>query len=252
MKRVLVAVSALFLAAPMAMAMRLQDDMPAMIEDALADESRPERDRQQDEGRHPADVLLFAGLEHGWHVADLTAGTGYYSRVLSTAVGAEGHVYAHNPSWVAERFPEPNEALAALTAERANMTHVVTPTEEFATDIEEPLDAVFMVLFYHDTLYDGTDRAAMNQAVYDALRPGGVYIVIDHHAPEGTGAEMGDTLHRMEASLVEEEVLAAGFVLDAESDMLSNPEDPRDISVFDPAIRRHTDRFVYRFRKPDM
>ena len=76
--------------------------------------------------------------------------------------------------------------------------------------------------------------------------------MIDHHAPEGSGAETGDTLHRMEASLAEAEITAAGFVLDGQSDVLANPDDPRDISVFDPAIRRQTDRFVYRFRKPDM
>ena len=252
MKHFAAALAALTLATPAALALRVQDDAPAMIEAALADESRPEQERAQDAGRRPGEVLMFAGLEPGWHVADLTAGAGYYTRILSGAVSADGHVYAHNPSWVAERFPEPNEALGAYAAEHANITHVVAPTEDFAAEIEEPVDAVFMVLFYHDTYFDGTDRAAMNQAIYDALRPGGVYIVIDHHAPEGSGAETGDTLHRMEASLAEAEITAAGFVLDGQSDVLANPDDPRDISVFDPAIRRQTDRFVYRFRKPDM
>ncbi len=252
MKQFVAAMAALVLATPMAMAMTIQDDGAMAIEAALADASRPEAEVQQDAGRHPGAVLEFAGLEPGWQVADLTAGSGYYSRILSTAVGADGHVYAHNPSWVAESYPEPNEALAALVATRENMTHVVAPTEGFSDGIDVPLDAVFMVLFYHDTLHDGTDRAAMNQAVYDALRPGGVYIVIDHHALDGAGEEVGNTLHRMEASLAEREVMAAGFVLDGQSDVLANPDDPRDISVFDPAIRRQTDRFVYRFRKPDM
>lgn len=228
------------------------DAMPQSIEDAVSDETRPEEDRLLDVNRHPAEVLLFAGLEHGWRVADLTAGSGYYTRVLSTAVGAEGHVYAHNPSWIAERFPEPNAALGMLADDRANVTHVVAPIETFAADIDEPLDGVMMVLFYHDTAWDETDRDAMNRAVYDALRPGGVYLVIDHHAPEGSGLEHVNTTHRIEASVVRAEIEAAGFVFDGESDMLANPDDPRDISVFDDSIRRMTDRFVYRFRKPDM
>jgi len=225
--------------------------MPQSIEEAVADQTRPEEDRLLDVNRHPAEVLHFAGVEHGWRVADLTAGAGYYTRVLSTAVGPEGHVYSHNPSWIAERYPEPNEALAGVAEERENVTHVVSPIEEFADGIEDPLDAVMIVLFYHDTAWDETDRAAMNRAVYEALRPGGVYIVIDHHAPEGTGLEHVETTHRIDAAFVREEIGAAGFELDGESDMLANPDDPRDISVFDEEIRRMTDRFVYRFRKPE-
>lgn len=226
--------------------------MPPNLAAALADETRPEEDRLLDVNRHPAEVLLFAGIEHGWRVADLTAGSGYYTRVLSTAVGEEGHVYSHNPSWLAERFPEPNDALARFAETRPNITHIVSPIEAFGAPIEEPLDAVMMVLFYHDTAWDETDRAAMNRAIYDALRPGGVYLVIDHHAPEGSGLEHVNTTHRIDAAVVREEVEAAGFVLEAESDMLANPDDPRDISVFDDSIRRMTDRFVYRFRKPAM
>lgn len=253
MHRFIMAAAAFALGASAASAAILQDaePMPQDIEQAVADDTRPEEDRLLDVNRHPAEVLLFAGLEHGWRVADLTAGSGYYSRVLSTAVGEEGHVYSHNPDWVAQRFPEPNAALAALADERANMTHVVSPIADFAEGIEEPLDAVFMVLFYHDTAWDGTDRAAMNQAVFDALRPGGVYLIIDHHAPEGTGLEHVNTTHRIDAAVVRDEVMAAGFELEAESDMLANPEDPRDIGVFDDSIRRQTDRFVYRFRKPE-
>ncbi|MHA6287748.1 class I SAM-dependent methyltransferase [Maricaulis sp. CAU 1757] len=220
------------------------------IEGAVADASRPPEDRQLDVSRHPAEVLLFAGVEPGWKVADLSAGGGYYTRILSAAVGEAGHVYAHNAQWVADRFPDTDQGLANLAAERANVTHVVAPIEQFASGVEEPLDAVFMVLFYHDTGWDGTDRTAMNAAIFDALEPGGVYLVIDHHAPNGTGIDHVEDWHRIEADLVREEIMAAGFELDAESDMLANTEDGRQISVFDPEIRRQTDRFVFRFRKP--
>jgi len=225
--------------------------MPASIEGAVADASRPEADRQLDANRHPAEVLLFAGVEPGWRIADLAAGSGYYSRVLSTAVGSEGHVYTMNPTWVAERFAETDAGLAAFAAERDNLTHFSSSIETFNDNVEGPLDAVFMVLFYHDTGWDGTDRAAMNAGVFDVLRPGGVFVVVDHHAVAGSGLDVVETLHRIDEASVVEEVLAAGFVLDASSDMLANPEDSREISPFDPSIRRQTDRFVLRFRKPE-
>lgn len=225
--------------------------MPVVIEAALADASRPDEQRLLDVDRHPAEVLAFAGLEHGWRVADIAPGGGYYSRVLSTAVGEEGHVYAFNPAWVAERFAPGNVALGELADSRANMTRVVDTIENFDTAIDEPLDAAFLVLFYHDTGHDGTDRAAMNQSIYDALRPGGVFIVIDHHAPDGSGLTFVNDTHRIDAQLVRDEVMAAGFVLEAESDMLANPEDDRTRSVFDETLRRHTDRFAFRFRKPE-
>lgn len=220
------------------------------IDRAIEDSTRPESERVLDESRHPADVLLFAGVEPGWAVADLTAGSGYYSRVLSTAVGENGHVWSHNPTWIAERFTDMNMAMAQLAETRTNMTYVVEPIEDFANDIEVPLDAVFMVLFYHDTAWDGTDRAAMNQAIFDALKPGGVFLVIDHHAPDGSGVQFVNDTHRIEARIVLEEVTAAGFELIENNAMLANEADQRVLSVFDPSLRRRTDRFVYLFQKP--
>tara|TARA_R110002126_G_scaffold21556_3_gene77647 strand:- start:14224 stop:15018 length:795 start_codon:yes stop_codon:yes gene_type:complete len=226
------------------------EPMPVVIEAALADAARPEEDRLLDVNRHPAEVLAFAGLEHGWRVADIVPGGGYYARVLSAAVGEAGHVYAFNPAWIAERFADGNATLGELADSRSNMTRVVDRIENFDSAIDAPLDAAFMVLFYHDTAYDGTDRVAMNQAIYDALRPGGVFIVIDHHAPAGSGLTFVNDTHRIDAHIVREEVMAAGFILEAESDMLANPDDDRTGNVFAPDLRRHTDRFVYRFRKP--
>ena len=156
-----------------------------------------------------------------------------------------------NPTWVAERFAETDAGLAAFAAERANMTHFSSTIETFGEHVDGPLDAVFMVLFYHDTGWDGTDRAAMNAEAFEALRPGGVYIVIDHHAVEGSGLSVVESLHRIEEASVIGEVTAAGFVLDGSSDMLANDGDSREISPFDPSIRRQTDRFVLRFRKPE-
>ncbi|WP_291845584.1 methyltransferase domain-containing protein [Maricaulis sp.] len=250
MRRIFIA--SIALAALLAGPVLAQDDpMPESIENAIADASRPEADRQLDANRHPAEVLLFAGVEPGWHIADLAAGSGYYSRVLSTAVGADGHVYTMNPTWVAERFAETDAGLAAFAGERPNMTHFSSTIETFGEHVDEPLDAVFMVLFYHDTGWDGTDRAAMNTEIFDALRPGGVFIVVDHHAIDGAGLSVVESLHRIEEATVIEEITAAGFALDGSSNMLANAADSREISPFDPSIRRQTDRFVLRFRKPE-
>jgi len=224
--------------------------MPQVIEQAVSDASRPEAERALDTMRHPAEVLVFAGVERGWRVADLSAGTGYYSRVLSTAVGENGHVYTQNPTWVAEQYTGTTDALTALAGERANITYVESPLADVDAAIEEPLDAAFMILFYHDMADVGTDRAAVNRSIFDALKPGGVFLVIDHQAPEGTGAAHASDLHRIESDVVLEEILAAGFVLDRESDALMNEADPLDISVFAPEVRRQTNRFVYLFRKP--
>ena len=226
------------------------------IERAIGDSSRPEQDRVRDENRHPAEILTFAGVEPSWAVADIAAGSGYYSRILSTAVGEEGHVYSFNPDWIRERFTETDENLAALAGQRANMTHLNGETAAFNAGIDQTLDAVFSVLVYHDTAWapdfkPEEDREAMNRAVFDSLRPGGLYLVIDHHAADGSGLESVAPFHRIDAAVVRSEVEAAGFVLESESDLLSNPDDPRDISVFDPEIRGRTDRFVYLFRKPE-
>lgn len=216
---------------------------------AVDAEERPADDRARDAGRKPFEVLRFFGIQPGMRVAELAAGGGYYVEILARAVGAEGKVYAQNNRFILERFAEGplSERLARL-----GMDHV----QRLDSELDDPglpageLDAVMMVLFYHDTYWMGTDRAKMNKAIFDALAPGGVYGVIDHHAEAGSGERDVKTIHRVDAELVKQEILAAGFELEAESDLLRHPEDDRTLNVFDPGIRGKTDRFVYRFRKP--
>ena len=222
----------------------------AAIGQAIAHPSRSARDLSQDTDRHPAKILHFAGVDRGWKVADLAAGDGYYSSLLSTTVGDRGHVWAHNPEWLVKRFPQADAQLGVLAEQRNNVTHLVSPMEDFGHSLEEPLDAVFMVLFYHDTAWDGTDRIAMNRNIYKSLRPGGIFLVIDHHAPAGSGLAAVKDTHRIDASVVREEIGAAGFQFESESDVLANPQDSRNGNVFAEDMRRHTDRFVYLFRKP--
>ena len=228
------------------------------ITSAVNDSGRPEADMQRDPGRHPAEMLTFAGVQPGWRVADLGAGSGYYSRILSSAVGVDGFVVSENMDWVTERFPQADEAIAALEAERENVVRLVTPVADILQGYQDELDAAFMMLIYHDQAWvqEGfeaptrEDRIAMNQSIYDALRPGGVFLVVDHRAEDGTGDSVVGDYHRIDEAFVREEIEAVGFELAEESDVLSNPDDTRTISVFDPSIRGNTDRFVLLFRKP--
>lgn len=233
-----------------------EDSVPAGIvrEDpvaaAVADPGRPEADRARDATRRPETVLKFFGIERGMRVADLMAGTGYYTEILSNAVGRDGTVYCHNSPFVLERFAEGplSERLARPGFE--NVERLVSPPD--ALELPDGLDAALLIRFYHDFYWQGVDRAAFNRAVFAALKPGGVFGVVDHHAEAGSRDRDVQTLHRVDAEMVREEILAAGFVLEATSDALADPSDTRDWNIFagEGSRRDATDRFVFRFRKP--
>ena len=227
---------------------------PAFLAAAVAAPERTEADRRRDATRHPAEVLAFFGIRPGMTVGDVMAGTGYYTEILARALGPEARIYCQNNAFVVERFAD-----APLTAMLARLEEAeIRTVERLDRELEDPgfpegeLDAAVMVRFYHDTYWQGTDRAKMNAALYRALKPGGIFGVVDHHAEEGSGDRDVQTLHRVDAELVKKEILAAGFELEAESDLLRNPADTRDWNIFDDRAknRDNTDRFVYRFRKP--
>lgn len=222
-----------------------------MIAEIVASPDRSEEHKVRDAGRKPADILAFSKIKPGDKVGDLAAAGGYYTAMLSRLVGDEGAVYSVDPSRIFDHFPNARETFPkyAESDPRDNVSYTVQKFDELAFD--EPLDVIMMVLYYHDTVWTGVDRAAMNKALYDALKPGGMLVVVDHNAAEGAGDEVTEDLHRMVRGVVEPEVTAAGFVLDGKSDVLSNPDDDRTISVFDEAVRGSTDRFVYRFKKPE-
>jgi predicted methyltransferase len=225
----------------------------AVVRAAVEASDRSAEDRALDEGRRPAEVLTFFEIAPGQRVADVFAGGGYTTELLARVVGAEGQVLAQNNAFVLERF-----ARAPLAARLAqpHLAHVTAVERELDAPLPEDareLDAVIFVLAYHDSVWQGTDRAAMNRAIFAALRPGGVYGIVDHAAAPGSGATQTESLHRIEESVVIDEVLAAGFELDAELDLLRNPDDTRDWNASPSAAgeRRGTsDRFVLRFRRP--
>ena len=214
---------------------------------ALSDDRRPEEDRARDSLRMPLQVMVFSEISPGDHVADIRPEEGYYTRLFAPAVGDEGRVYAFVPTRTAQREKPYADALAETYG---NVVPVVGLLDEMR--FETPLDVVFMSQEYHDFHIPafGVDVARMNRAVYDALKPGGLYIVIDHSGRAGTGNTEVQSLHRIEGDFLRAEVEAAGFVFEGASQALANPDDDRTVSVFDESIRGQTDQFVYRFRKP--
>lgn len=222
----------------------------AEIKAAIEDPSRPEGHSERDAARNPLTILEFAGVKPGDKVADLAAGQGYYTALLSRVVGDKGAVYAVDPVRIFEAFPNARNTFPAYMESdpQANVSYTVQKFDELA--FPERLDAVVMGLYYHDTLWTDVDRAAMNKAIYDALKPGGVYLVFDHLALADADESVTQELHRMIPGVTRPEVEAAGFVFAGESDALANPEDTKDTSVFAEEVRGKTDRFIYLFKKP--
>ena len=219
----------------------------------VAAPDRTEADRRLDPGRHPAELLAFFGVRPGMRVAELGAGGGYTAELLARAVGPTGVVYGHNAPLMLMRFAQTpwTERLQRPTMQ--GVVRLDRPFDDpFPPDVRN-LDQVWLILLYHDTVWMGVDRAKMNRAVYDALKPGGVYAIVDHSGRPGTDATETQTLHRIEEKTVKEEIEAAGFRLDAESSILRNPSDTRDWNASPREAgdkRGQSDRFVLKFVKP--
>ena len=214
---------------------------------AIGDALRPSAEVARDPFRQPLAMLRFIELKPGDAVADIRPGAGYFTRLFARTVGDTGKVYAFVPNRTAERE---NGRADALVAAYSNVARVNGDLNTLS--FPEPLDVIFMSQEYHDFHIPAfnTDVALMNRAIFAALKPGGVFIVIDHAGRAGTGHSEVQTLHRIEGASLRAEVEAAGFVFDGESDAVANPADDRSSNVFDEAIRGRTDQFVYRFRKP--
>lgn len=229
---------------------------PALLDTARAILGSPDRsadDRALDAGRHPDRLLAFIGARPGMRVAEIGAGLGYTTELLARAVAPSGVVYAQNNKFIRERFAE-----KPWTARLAKP--VMKPVVRVDREFDDPLppaatklDAVVNVMLYHDTVWMKTDRTKMNHAIYAALRPGGVYVIVDHSAKAGSGVTEVETLHRIEEKVLRQEIESAGFTLVADADFLRNPADTRDWSASPRTAgeRRGTsDRFVLKFAKP--
>jgi predicted methyltransferase len=224
--------------------------VPADYAVALAATTRPADDRARDAARHTAETLAFARVRPGQRIADMIIGGGYFTRVFSAAVGPGGRVTAWQPAEFIAFQASYGDSLTAVDA-LANVDAIRSPMA--APDFPAGLDLVFTAQNYHDlhlNIAPADTASRVNAAVFAALKPGGLYVVIDHHAVAGAPMTSADTVHRIDIEAVKREVLAAGFVLDGESDLLANPADPRTANVFDGSIRGRTSQFMLRFRKP--
>ena len=233
------------------------------ITNLLASPDRSEADRGTDARRKPAELLAFIGVRPGMTALDISAGGGYTSELLARAVGPAGHVYAQSPP------PRPNPAASsapasaparrtsamaiAARAQRTGLAQLSAVVQPFESPVPAVvaaggLDLATLMFNYHDLGSAGVDRAAMNAAVFAALKPGGVYVIADHAGRAGTGISESNTLHRIEEAFLRREVEAAGFRLAAEGTFLRNPADPRDRE--EPVPEMAKDGFILKFVKP--
>ena len=221
------------------------------IHAAIADQGRPDKDRALDSARHPAELLAFLHIKSGETIADIWPGD-YWDRLFAGVVGPTGKIYAvHFPvADKAEKVVTPPAGSLPI-AGHANIVAVVT--DPVPVVLPTKADIIWIRQNYHD-LYDPfmgpVDVPAFNKSVYQALKPGGRFVVIDHVAPAGSKLASTDTTHRIDPAVVKADMAAAGFQFVGESDVLRNPADPHTALVFDPSIRGHTDQFVYVFRRP--
>ena len=224
------------------------EGVSAAISAAVGNPARPDADKQRDADRKPAESIAFAGLKPGDKIVDLLPGGGYFTRIFSKVVGSKGHVYAVWPQGVPETRTAPVKAIAADPA-YANVTELEQPLT--ALKLPAAADMIWTSQNYHD-LHNipGLDLGVVNKSIFDALKPGGTYIVLDHVAAAGSGFRDTSTLHRIDPDAVKTEVEAAGFKLVAQSDLLRNPADSHTAKVFDPSIRGKTDQFILKFQKP--
>jgi predicted methyltransferase len=203
-----------------------------------------------------SELIGFAHVDLGATVIDVYPGDGDWTRIFSDVVGSEGRIYGFVPAEVAHFKNDPIGLMRTLAKEpgRENVDAVSADLVAMA-EVTASADVVWMHLFYHDLHTPliqsrGATADAFNRAVYAALKPGGRYVIVDHAAATGSGTSDTQSLHRIDPALVVNEVQAAGFVLDAQSDMLANLDDAHALKVFDSSIKGETDRFAYRFIKP--
>ena len=225
---------------------------PAYVTAAL---NAPDRkaDAADDAHRQIAAIMTFAGVKPGQKVVELVPAGGYWTKVFSGIVGSKGHVYTIWPDgyqqYVGEEYADWQKRVA--TPQYANVSLLRQGNADFKAP--EAVDLVFTnenYHDYHDKFMGPVDMAAYDKKVFDALKPGGVFVVIDNVAPAGSGFSATDTIHRIDPEAVKKEVESAGFVFDGSSDVLKNPADDHTLVSYKPPMSGHNDQFVFRFRKP--
>lgn len=224
---------------------------PSPLAAALADKARPAADVARDAARHPAEMLSFAGVRPGDRVADFMMGSGYFTRILATAVGPKGQVFGYQSAEFIKFRAAYGTDQTAVAADYRNVTPLAAPLS--ATGLPDGLDLVLTVQNYHDLhlkAFPADTADSVNRQIYRALKPGGIYLVVDHAAASGAPVTVADSLHRIDMAIVKQEVEAAGFKLMGEDKTLASAADDHSLNVFQPAIRGKTDQFILKFQKP--
>jgi predicted methyltransferase len=246
------ALAASFIALAIATHAGAASALPSYINNAVSDASRPDADKARDADRKPGEMLAFSGLKPGGIAADMIPGGGYFTRLFAKTVGPKGHVYAFVPGELLQKRATAADGIKALAADPgyANVGVIEAPLKGF--NAPQALDLAWTSQNYHDlhNWVSAEDLAAFNKAVFAALKPGGIYIVLDHVAAAGAPADVTETLHRIDPAVVKQEVVAAGFKFEGESNALKHPADDHTAKVFDAGIRGKTDQFILKFRKP--
>jgi predicted methyltransferase len=218
---------------------------PDYIVKAVKSADRPEADTRRDADRKPAELLTIAGIKPGDHVVEYGSFGQYFTRLLSAVVGDKGSVYMLDLPYTEQRS---GAASRKFVEEHPNSTYHL---EDYnIAEIPQNLDAVVMVLYYHDLSLNNVDIAKFNARVFKALKPGGTYFIVDHNARPGSGREDTQKIHRIDPATVKQEIQAAGFELVTDSKLLANPADDHTVMVFSGGIRGETDQSVFKFRKP--
>jgi predicted methyltransferase len=224
------------------------DGSAAAIAAAVADAGRPEADKARDADRKPAEVIAFAGIHAGSKVAEMWPGQGYFTRIFSKVVGPQGVVYAWVPAPPPNAPPGRDPAAPFKALAEGGYPNIKVLGMDVTT-LPEQVDVVWTSLNYHDMHNrPNADLSVVNRQAFNALKPGGVYIVIDHAAEKGSGTR-DLALHRSDEELVKTEVKSVGFELGAESQLLRHPDDTHKQSSHE-VTRGKTDQFVLLFRKP--
>ena len=218
---------------------------PDYIKKAVESPDRPAADKARDTDRKPAQILTMSGIKPGDHIVEFASFGQYYTRMLSQILGPNGSDDMYDLPYTEGRAGKASRAFVA--AHPNSHYHVIN-----YNDIELPknVDIVYMVLYYHDLSLNDIDTAKLDKKIYDALKPGGVFFVVDHNARPGSGREDTKKLHRIDPEVIKKEVTAVGFKLAETSNILAHPEDPHTQMIFTPGVRGKTDRSIFKFVKP--
>ncbi len=218
---------------------------PAYIRKAVESPDRSAEQRARDVNRKPAELLTLSGVKPGDKVVEFASFGQYFTTLLSAIVGPKGMVYMYDLPYTEKRA---GEASRAFVAAHPNAHYELIDYNKL--ELPKNIDVVFNVLYYHDLSLNDIDIANLNAKIFKALKPGGVFFVVDHNAAPGTGRRDSKALHRIDPEVIKQEVTAAGFELIEQSNLLAHPEDDHTKMVFTPGLRGLTDQTVFKFRKP--